>query len=489
MASCPRKICLLVLILLLYLLLNIFGLIYHEPWRDEAQSWLVAREANLVKIFAISHYEAAPVTWHLLLAPFAKSGLPYITQSILNLAIAFFAITIFLVFSPFSLSTKILFIFSYYLAFEYSVIGRHYALSILLIFLIAAFYPKRFKHALIYAFLVFLLFNINVFSFSFAASLCFIFAWELFRKKIPYPINSKSSLMGLCIMVAGGCLAILQVYPYGDSIYSLFSNVYSSFFLAAPLISIKNALFPFGDNRSGFIILALACMTILIFPLFKSPQGLSVILISYAGLFMIFMLHMRGELRYDGFLLIILMVAIWISSYYDAAEGKLSKKIQFMILKSCLLLSVIYCIHVYSLEYRYYFSGAKEMATFIRQHNLDLHAVVAQNGPSSSALLPYLKDSKFWYAGQKEYASYVYFTKHNFIANRISVHEAVKEMKLAFPGRKDILLLLIAPLVGREAEEFELVHRTNKKVFRIDDEVFYLYRYKNFPTSGNFIEN
>lgn len=478
-----KNICVLVAIAFLYLVLNIFGLMYHEPWRDEAQSWLVAREASLAQIFSISHHEATPVTWHLLLAPFARSGLPYITQSILNLAFSFLAIMIFLFFSPFSLSIKVLFIFSYYLAFEYSVIGRHYALSILLMFLVALFYPKRFKHALIFALLVFLLFNINLFSFSFAVSICILFSWELFRNKGSRFINYKSSLIGLSIMLAGGCVAIWQVYPYGDSIYSLFANVYSGASVAAPLISIKNALFPFGDNGNGFLILALGCMAILIFPLFKRPQALLIILVSYTGLFLIFMLHMRGELRYDGFLLIILMVAIWIGSFYNAAEDKVLGKIQTLILKTCLLLSVIYCMYVYSLEYRYYFSGAKEMASFIKENNLNLHIIVAQNGPSSSALLPYLKDSKFWNAGQNEYVSYMYFTKNNFFANRISVHEAANRMKLTFPDRRDILLLLIAPLVGPESKEFELVHKTNRKVFRIDDEVFYLYRYKDFSAT------
>src|SRR4051812_40575150 len=48
----------------------------HEPWFDEAQAWLIARDATLWEILGRMSYEGSPPLWHLLLAPLAKAGAP-----------------------------------------------------------------------------------------------------------------------------------------------------------------------------------------------------------------------------------------------------------------------------------------------------------------------------------------------------------------------------------------------------------------------------
>jgi len=54
-------------------------------------------------------------------------------EFILHLIIAIAAVTVFVLYAPFSRVTKVLFIFSYYMAYEYSIIGRSHSLSILLL--------------------------------------------------------------------------------------------------------------------------------------------------------------------------------------------------------------------------------------------------------------------------------------------------------------------------------------------------------------------
>src|SRR4030067_1849989 len=91
-----------VLLILLYATINMILLIHHEPWEDEAHTWLVARDLNIISIFKQMAYDGTPALWYMLLVPFAKTGLPYTSESILHLIIAIAAVSIFIFNAPFS---------------------------------------------------------------------------------------------------------------------------------------------------------------------------------------------------------------------------------------------------------------------------------------------------------------------------------------------------------------------------------------------------
>lgn len=51
---------------------------FHEPWFDEAQSWLIARDASFRDMLLVRpHYEGHPPLWWLMLSVPAKLGVPY----------------------------------------------------------------------------------------------------------------------------------------------------------------------------------------------------------------------------------------------------------------------------------------------------------------------------------------------------------------------------------------------------------------------------
>ena len=55
----------------------VFAGLHHEPWADEAQSWLIARDNDLVGIFKAVRYEGTLPTWHLINKAFQLFGLDY----------------------------------------------------------------------------------------------------------------------------------------------------------------------------------------------------------------------------------------------------------------------------------------------------------------------------------------------------------------------------------------------------------------------------
>ena len=61
---------------MLYALLSAFTAYRHEPWADEAQSWLLARDAGLIQLWTkLLHYEGTPGLWQTLLHVLIRIGL------------------------------------------------------------------------------------------------------------------------------------------------------------------------------------------------------------------------------------------------------------------------------------------------------------------------------------------------------------------------------------------------------------------------------
>jgi len=470
-------------IILLYSAINIVLLLHHEPWEDEAHTWLVARDLDIISIFKQMAYDGTPALWYMFLVPFAKSGFPYTSEFILHLMIAVAAVTVFILYAPFSRITKVLFIFSYYMAYEYSIIARSYGLSILMLFLIAAIYTKRFEYPLWYACLIFLLFNTNVHSFFIASSLTILFAWEFYRNKM----RGSNKQISLFIMFLGGLLSFLQLLPRPDSIdYRLIiGSAYG-----APLVAIANAFFPGhsaffmqGDQRLIFIGMAIAIFFTITLSLHKKPAVLFILLLSFSGLFYIYVFVYPGALRHHGFILIVFLFALWISRYYPDSQsqllGKISNpklsKLSIALINICLVLSLPYSLTIQYQEYRYIFSGAKEMADFIKRNSLDNYTIVAHPSPQASALLPYLPGKRFWYAGIEDFGTFVPYNKKFLDSRGISNSEVISRMTNAFPDQSKILLLLSRPLSSTESKSFILVYKIDK-VFGYNMEKYYLYK-------------
>ncbi|OGH05895.1 MAG: hypothetical protein A2W22_02530, partial [Candidatus Levybacteria bacterium RBG_16_35_11] len=421
-----------VFLILLYSAIQVVLLIHHEPWEDEAQAWLIARDLDIVSIFKQMAYEGSPALWHMLLLPFAKTGLSYISEFILHLIIAVAAVTVFVLYAPFSRVTKVLFIFSYYMAYEYSIIARSYGLSILFLFLIAALYIKRFEHPLWFSFLVFLLFNTNVHSFFIACSLTILFAWELHRKKV----QRGRGKVAVLIMFTGGLLCFLQLLSPPDNInYGIFQE----FTPYVPFVAIAHAFFPYhsatfmpSELRIVFIVISFLMFSTIILSLSRKPAALFILLLSFAGLSYVFAFKHPGAVRHHGLLLIIVFFTIWISKYYDDSQKKLFDiasnlnlpKLSIVIINVCLALSLFYSLKIQYLEYEYPFSGAKEIADFIKKNHLDNYTIVAHQsfGAKANALLPYLPGKQFWYVGIEDYGTFIIHDK-KYLVGRAKTNE------------------------------------------------------------------
>ena len=158
-----------------WLIANCYFLLCHEPWRDEAQTWLLARDLPFWKLPAQMSYEGHPCLWHMLIWPLVHMGLPYRMQNILAFVIVSIAVFLFTYRARLPLLIKAAAVFSPMLTYYYPVIARNYCLIPLFLFLAALWYPARFEHPWRYTLMAALLVQSHVMMVITAFSLSFCF--------------------------------------------------------------------------------------------------------------------------------------------------------------------------------------------------------------------------------------------------------------------------------------------------------------------------
>ena len=128
-----------------FICIGIFAGSHHEPWADEAQSWLIARDNHTLAglLYAVKYEGTLPV-WHLLLKVFQLAGLDYGHIYIIPLLLTAAGVVI-LFFTDAPVVAKVMLPLSYYVIFQNAVSARSYAMVFPAMMLIVLFYKDRYK--------------------------------------------------------------------------------------------------------------------------------------------------------------------------------------------------------------------------------------------------------------------------------------------------------------------------------------------------------
>lgn len=272
---------LLALVFAVYCAATIAGAARHEAWWDEAQAWLIARDAPIGHLFTHEvRYEGHPPLWYLILAVPAKLGLPY--ASIKAAGVLSGAAGVFLLLFGFPrvpLYVRALAPFALFIAYQYTIVARSYVLILPLLLLIARMYGHRSQRVGRFTLLLVLLSNVSVHGFAVACALAALFLAELLLKRIPAPPR-RAFLYSAAAFVLNGLMLVVLLWPPGDTM--------STFHLHSPLeperhahvvSSIVPALFwaPAVDEAPveavAKVIAALAALTILVWWIFRRGAG------------------------------------------------------------------------------------------------------------------------------------------------------------------------------------------------------------------------
>lgn len=366
-----------------FICIGIFAGSHHEPWADEAQSWLIARDNHSLAglLYAVKYEGTLPV-WHLLLKAFQLAGLDYGHIYIIPLLLTAAGVVI-LFFTDAPVVAKVLLPFSYYVIFQNAVSARAYAMVFPAMMFIVLFYKNRYKAPIRYHLSLFFLGMSSSYGVIIA---CSFMLWDfisMFRGKSG---DADSKKFKFTFYATGLLLALICILslPPDDCTFGL-SRI--SFVESA-----TNALL-FNVHNKVLQYVFLAAVVLLLIYYFRHCLVQVLVMAMPLVLYMTFVYQRLWHMTYLFFLIVALLII-----FRDEFKKTKSHKEEFgNLLANALvifLLSVQCFTGFYSVyyDYRYPYSPSNEIAEIVKPYH-ESGANIVGLGFYSISVSPYFDES------------------------------------------------------------------------------------------------
>ena len=460
--------------------------LHHEPWRDEADPWLAARDMSLPELFRWLGPAGTPGLWYLLLMPLAKLGLPYVSMSLLHASLAIAAAGVIAFFAPLPRIFKVLILFSRFLLYEYAIIARSYVLTFLLLMLIAVVMTRQKRRDWLLGMLLFLLFNTNVHSFCIAAAICFVVAVDLTRSRQ----WSRSAVVGASLAAMGGVLAFWQILPAArvhpgvppgwagirDATLQIF------FPYIPPYIGFFRANSHGHEWLAEVSYVAIHCFSAalilaILYQLRHAAKAIAVFVMGALPLFYIFATRWYSDERHAGLVFLLLVFVMWIGGWPSPQSQGKASRLTALALAVPLLFSCVAALDWSWKDFRYDYSGSRAAARFLRANALTQVPIAAFPDYAGESLLPYLPGTRFWYVNRAAFGT---FTDWSRPWHDLSDEEVLRRVRQEFPARAHVLIVARQPLKDPVSNGYQLVFLNTAYIFvdlpRRENYYIYLYR-------------
>jgi len=366
------------LVLLFYIIFSFILVLYHEPWRDEAQAWLIVRDLNVIDIFRQLKYEGHPFLWYLILFPFAKLGFPYKFINIISWLFGCFSATIIVKKTSFNNLVKYILLFTPIFLYYCNVLGRSYCLCLFLVLLLSVIYKDRENKPILYGIVLFLIANTHILLLGFVGAIVLIDFYELIIKKSD--VNKKRRLIGLGISISGLIVVVLQLIGCIGLNHEVSVLTASSLIKERFLYLVNNLLDNWGCEVSIIFILF-----ILLF-MFKYKKVLIIFLLSILFQFCVFtFVYPAGE-HMISLLFVILIFCCCL--FFDKLDKDDYNKI-------CCYLAIIFVvlipktINLVENEFKYLNSDSIEVAKYIKNNIKVEDNILCTCDYTCSSIVPY----------------------------------------------------------------------------------------------------
>ena len=388
-----KKNWLLHLIFLTYVILIFVVIFKHEPWADEAQAWLLARDSSLSDlIFKNLRYEGHPPLWYLILKKMLFIRyLPYRAISIISALIAIAGIYIFLHYSSFPKVIKLFFPFTYFVFYQYGVIARSYVLLPILLFLIASVYKDKTNKIYQFTILVCLLANVSIYSSLIALSIMLIHLIDLIKDRSELNreliIKQIQAYIAFAIVIA---LIVIILWQPQDGSFARGYNFSVSRFLDRS----RNVL----NEAMTEIIYISAFVLIVSLIWFWQNRLLLLYLISTLAVLSLFSIKYYNS-WHQGIIFLVWAFVMWISFENQSHQrfNKLSGLTKKVVILSILLVlgfQIFWAASASISDFQGTYSGGKAIAKYIKSNKLEDKKIYATSFWSTT-ILPYFDENIF----------------------------------------------------------------------------------------------
>ena len=453
-------------ICIFYFALSLVGILHHEIWLDEMHHFLLARDSDSFRELTFNaRYDGHPLLWDSLLFFLTHFTHNPFCMQLLHILIALAAVIIFLRNSPFTDLFKILFVFGYFMLYEYNVISRNYAISILLLFICCSFICAKKRNYIAVVIALLILSYTHLFSLICSVSL-FIVTISLYIKDNEKKIH-KSGFLFLCISyVLVTVLILWSIVPPADHLLISYDTTpYLSFKRIGKGFSIFfKGLYHLPDftkynfwntnlfvdvSKNMSIVPSVVCFIIPLFIFFNKPQSLVVFYLSAIGIAVfIFWSPILAGVRYFGFIFLLLIVSLWLSDFFQNVSYKnisaslnvrisrLNQRFKIPFVYSILFLQVFSSAIAYSLDIIRPFSEGKAVAEYLKEKKLAGKTIVVNFQCSGPPISGYL-DQKVYYPETGELGSYYKWNVNPSVMNKDKLISRIKKI-----NAEDFILIL-----------------------------------------------
>lgn len=498
-----------------YALVLSFALFHHEMWRNEINTWLLARDSvGVFELFRNLKYEGCLGVWPLLLMLVKRLTDSPVGIQILHLMIASTTVFVVAKYAPFSTPQKILFPFGYFPLYQYGVISRQYALSLLSVVVTCVLLRQRWRHPLLLGLMLFLMSHTTVHACIVAISLTFGLALDywLNRRTLAADdmVDVRRIYAGFAIICGGILLAILQAYPpadsgwtvwwyQGDHIRRFMVFLQRAFF--SPLFSIIIEAWPSSWGLEGraarevtkklqelFGIYVCALLATLVVCYRRRPVAQAVFLCCGTGLLHLFTLVHGGRLRHYGFFMIALLLLLWGGRHLTVWSGSTEEDSPMkgagasfggMLLTGLLALHALSGLNAVAADLERPFSLGKRAAEYIEAENLASLPIIGHQDSSVATVVAYLQGKRkvHYVLGNREGSFVRWDTKRLMPVEDSDI--LLQTQALADRTGSKVLMILNRPFPLELAPQYGSVRSLASFTGAIcPDENFYLYLFE-----------
>ncbi|HOV25956.1 MAG TPA: hypothetical protein PK566_06320 [Pseudobacteroides sp.] len=306
---------------------------YHEPWFDEAQSWLIARDSSFFDmIWNVLRYEGHPPLWYIVLYIPSHLGIPY-EIGLKSVNFIFITLTVILLVkkSPFPTVVRLSLPFTYFIFYQYGVISRSYSLFAFILFLVALNFPSRNQKPFKFAILLGMLCGVLIHGILIAFGIVIAWLIEIFisykksdsklNKDLLKKIFRSPIFYSLSLLAFINIIYLLILWPKPDRFTLLQKTEFDLFkFLFNAIIDplngiVFNSIYNSSTILSINIILTfLACLilTVAFFIWIQKKGILLYILIPYT-LILSFMSLIYFARHHTGIYTLFFIFSLWIT--------------------------------------------------------------------------------------------------------------------------------------------------------------------------------
>lgn len=369
----------------IFIIITLIVTLKHEAWRDEAQSWLIAKNLSLFEMFNQLKYEGHPFLYYLIIMPFAKFGLPYKSINIISWIFGCLSTLIILYKLPLNKSLKVAIIFSAPMIYLYTAFGRSYSLLMFLICYLSLIYNHREKYPILYGISLLMITNTHILCFGFVLALLSLDFYDLMRKR-----NDKRLLKSIIIAVMGIIILLVQFIPSLNQLNSGVNGFANMSFFGRIKYFI---IFPFHFGvilTNNYILGAIFIIFFFYFCLILISDNKIFYILVVSVLFFDFVHAFVYQLGFQHLPILIFILIFCYVCYCEKNNCFAKLKVCFLFV---LLSTIPYSFMLVYNDCKYNWSNSLEMAKYIENNIASESKILCTNDARCTAIIPYLSSN------------------------------------------------------------------------------------------------